>query len=336
MNVLLDPYILAVPDDTTRIEAYLMNLYRWTTAISTREHTFWLTNRILHALWDLDLYPKWETLRVLESRNGVYNVNTLLRACEAELTLPPLLDKLVDNQQYYFEEHETVVVPPAIMERLSGEVAVSLREALALAALGKEFQPHGIFRDLKFGTAPDGFDENILSIDFMVRHIETYEESIISQALEILVDPDDVEETVDIDSIWQDTQRTIIHVHRKLFASNTNPPVCPTVNAGPAFNQSILAHNVNRRPALLFKVFRITVLGLIGEIARNQKTHHNLHVNGVPVNRGKITAWRLWIEHTNPGWRLHYWLYPDGNVELANLVVHDDYTISEPTATGLC
>ena len=48
---------------------------------------------------------------------------------------------------------------------------------------------------------------------------------------------------------------------------------------------------------------------------------------------GGISAWRLWVQDSSPGWRVHYWLYPDNSVEFAGFVKHNDYSIAEPLRT---
>jgi len=338
MNILLDPYILAVPEQDEQVQAYIENLYTWTTAITKKEHHFWISQSMLDALWDANRYPLWSVLQQFEQRleqclpqDRIYNINTLMRACEPQLMTPPLLDDLFSNSILYYDDEEVVVIPYEIEARLPKEVSYALRKTLVLSAIGRQLEVNEVFENLLFGTASNGFRNKQLNVNFRTQHIETEEGQEIAYALDMLFTPDEVSEVEDLVSFWQNTSHAIEYVHKKLFATDSTPPVCPTVFSHPLFNRQVANYNIDRRSVLLFKLFRVIVLGLTGDIPRKQKTHHVLHNNEKPVKRGDITAWRLWIEYGAPGWRVHYWLYPDGSVELANFVKHDNFTIPEPS-----
>lgn len=335
MNIILDPYVLAVPDRAERAEAYLETLHTWLRAVAEESsaHHLWLSQQALFAMYDAHCYPSWDAMMQLEEclpPDKPYNAFTLFRACEAQLTAPPLLDDLIHNQRLFYETEQVVVLPDVIAARLPAAVAQALRDTLVLAAIGHEAHAHPVFEELSFGTAPDGFEERVLNLAFEVEDIETQQTRTVEQAWEMLFSPQELAQVDDFSAIWQDTPAAMYYVYKTLFASNSAPPTCPRVTSHPDFNQQIIAFDVNRQGSLLLKVFRKLALGLTGAIPRNTRPHHTLHYNGRDVRRGEISAWRLRVEHGTPGWRVHYWLYPDNSVELSAFVKHDDFTIAEP------
>lgn len=338
MNIILDPYVLAVPDRVERAEAYLETLNTWLRAVGEEgsAHHLWLSQQALYAMFDAHCYPSWDALMQLEERmppDKAYNVCTLFRACQAQLTTPPLLDDLIHNQRLFYETEQVMVLPAVIAARLPEGVAQALRDTLVLAAIGHEAHAHTVFEELAFGTAPDDFEERVLNLAFDAQDIETQQTRTVEQAWEMLFSPEELVQADDLPSIWQDTPAAMRCVYKAIFAANSTPPTCPTVVSHPDFNQHIMTFGVNRQEALLFKVFRKLALALTGAIPRNTQYHHPLHHNGQSVQRGGISAWRLWVQDSSPGWRVHYWLYPDNSVEFAGFVKHNDYSIAEPLRT---
>lgn len=335
MNILLDPYILAVPRPyEKRTIEYLENLEQWTAAIRRQgKARFWTAQVVFDALWDENLYPTWETIAQLEAAlpaDKEINAQTALRACEREIFEPPLLDELVDNQTLYYEGTDVIIIPPAIADRLPRAVADAFRETLALAAVGSYLQVNPLFKDLVFGTVANGFQEKDLLTEFDAQNLEDAETHHVSKSWTMFFSPEQLYEIDNLIDIWQNTPRAIRWVHHKLYSGDSRHPL-PKVSSSAEFNASIKKYSLDKRSASLYKIFRKIVQAATGDISKNQKIHHRLHRNGKNITRGRIIAWRLWIENATPGWRVHYWQYPNGEIELACLVKHDDYTIPEPS-----
>jgi len=339
MNFILDPYILALPDSTTetlRLQDYAERLYMWTREVNRRNHKFWLSWAILDALYGSGLYPTYENLQNLTINaqfSAVHDAYTLFRATERELTEPPLLDDQIQDRDIAYELEQALVIPAAIESRLPDSVAQALRKTLILAALAARKGIDEVFGDLSFATAPNGFRESDLRLEFEAILPGLDDIIIIDDAWPMLTSPAQIDDLEGFTSFWEDTDRAMRWIHRQVFIANSSPPPYPKVRAHADFNQSVKKFQCHRKPAILTKVFRTIVMGLTGEISCYSKTHHPLTKGGEQVCIGEVTAWRLWIEHSNPGWRVHYWRYPDGSFELANLVVHDDLYISLPAQT---
>lgn len=333
MNILLDPFIFAVPDNASQMTDYLENLYSWVAAVGTNCNKYWLSSEIVDALLETKRYPNWENLQLVQQQASelVYDVNTTLRACEFQLMEPPLLDGLFNNDLYYYDDKSVLLVPPEIEKRLPEKLSMALKQTLATAAIGRHFQLHPVFSNLVFGTVSAGIVDGQLNVNLDVHNLDSKTNLPLLYSLDMLFSPSDIDYIVNILDIWEDTARMTSYVHHKIYSSNQKPPKLPVIIASPAFNQSIINYNLHRQSAELFKIFRTIVLGLVGEIRRNQKEHHNLHNNGKPLSHGSSTAWRLWVEHSTPGWRVHYWLHSDGCIELATLVPHHNLTIPRPS-----
>jgi hypothetical protein len=341
MNILLDPYILALPEEPSRAEAYLDALSTWTEVIGNgqSQHHVWLSQVMLSALWDTHLYPTWDSLTALEVHlpdSKAYNVHTLFRACEAQLTTPPLLDDLLSNSTHYYENDQVVVIPEAIAHRLPEPVAVALRETLALAALGYTLLAHEAFVSLVFGTTVEAGEERSLHIDFNAQDIRTEQMTVVRHCWDIITSPDALDDDnaltdPDLCDFWRDTARAVASLYKLVYGSSSVAPPCPVVIAHALFNQQVAEFNLDKQPALLSKLFRQLVKGATGMMPRRTKYHHPLYYNGKALRKQDASAWRLWVESSTPGWRLHYWLYTDGCIELASFVKHDDYSITDPS-----
>lgn len=325
MNILLDPYILAVPGvDENRADDYLENLYQWTTAIARHGgHRFWLSSALYSALSGCGLYPNYDTIRHIESSasDKVYNVHSTLRACERTLFCPPMFDDLLANEVLYFEEDQVVVIPAAIAERLPEVIANALRETLAIAALGRYTESHPVFDNLVFATVPNGFDEEYLQARLEPVDIETETVKNVSEEWKMLFSPDELENSDELLAFWEDTRKAVTWACRQLDES-IDQMVPYTIGA--RFNESIKKTHMDRYPRVMQALFTKTVKCLCGAIPRSEKSEgtpnhpirkHRSHEK-VKRHRDGAEAYRL---HIQGRWRLHYWLKPDGSVELANV-----------------
>jgi len=140
---------------------------------------------------------------------------------------------------------------------------------------------------------------------------------------------------------WQDTSRALSWKLAQLRASGTimKDAKCPTLKAGPEFNNSINANNPSRNPGLVDTTFRNTLLAVCeapgfqrhktarGPDKRVNKHHRLLNAGDHITRHDGSTAWRV---HLCGNHRLHYWLLPDGGVELSVVTndQHNDFYIA--------
>lgn len=338
MNFILDPYILAVPQspvDPQRIEEYAENLYLWVTEAVNHEHKFWLSGIIVNTLLNEGLYPSYDNLRRLQQNAPsilVFDAITLFRAAERGLMEPPLLDELIDDSGILVESEHALVIPVAIEQRLPEPVGQALRKTLILSAYAARCTTNDVFFDLLFATAKNGFRDADLRVEFdalipLLESIET-----VTKEWPIVTSPNQLSDVGGLAAFWENTEKALRWVYDDIFAADTSPPPYPVVTTHSGFNKTVRDCHCHKRPATLLKIFRTTVLGLTGTLPRNTETHHPLTKGGKQIVSGQATAWRLWIEHASPGWRLHYWKFPDGSIELANLVTHDSLFIPTPNS----
>lgn len=99
----------------------------------------------------------------------------------------------------------------------------------------------------------------------------------------------------------------------------------PDYRLSPGFADSMRGFDDDRQA----KALRAIVDLLVGN--KNRTSHHLRHGDaGPPRTRAEdgAIAWRVYIEENTPqARRLHYWLLKGGEIELARVVLHDDYSI---------
>ena len=333
MHILLDPYILAVPVSGKRsLDDYLERLYVWTTAIGKREAQFWLPYVVYETLQKANLYPSFEVLRnvIGSSDNSSFDVQTTMRACERSLYGPPIFEDLFENQSWYYEKDQVHLIPAAITNRLPPEVADALRETLALAVLGRRERAHPVFEDLLYATVPNGFQEKSLYtyvVTYKVTEEEANEETEIKEEWRMIFSPEEIDDIIGLLSFWKNTTRALAWARHQVTKEGFSTENMANYRVGKRFNQSILATHMNQHPQVMEALFIKIVKCLCGiiprsNISRDSPNHpiregRNSHTQ-VTRKRGnaKDTAWRLRIQGD---WRLHYWLLPDGTIELANV-----------------
>jgi hypothetical protein len=247
------------------------------------------------------------------------------------LTEPPLLDDLFDDTDVMYELDQVLVIPSAVEQRLPGDVARALRKTLMLSAVAARYEINDVFRNLLFASAKNGFEDTELQVEFdaLIKTLEGIE--TITNEWPIVTSPAQLDDIEGLASFWEDTDKALRWIYGQIFAAHKSPPPYPTVTTHSGFNDTIKRHQCHNRSATLLKIYRTIVMALTGFVPRNSKTHHPLTRGANQLVSGKATAWRLWIEQKSPGWRLHYWMFTDGSIELANLVPHDNLFIPEPS-----
>ena len=216
-------------------------------------------------------------------------------------------------------------------------VSRALQETLIHAAIGRELQLGVVYDDLVFGTSPNGFCETELGVDFLAQHIETDQMVPISQTWPMIFSPEDLNELGGLTSFWRNTESALAWAHRRLEKEGSLAgvsPVMPNIKAGDAFNTSVYALHLDKTRDMLEQLFKKIVLASVGIIPRYKRAtgtdgknnhHHPLKRGKNPIKReDDAEAWRL---HIYASCRLHYWLLPDGAIELSKVCTHEDYTI---------
>lgn len=333
MNFLLDPYILAIPSvNGEKIERYAENLYKWASEIKRNEHKYWTSSFIVYALTENEQYPSWDAIKKYMSYSqDVYSAYDVFRSIEKEIVSPPYLDDQFQMGPCEYELEETIVIPEQIEARLHEDVAESLRETLIIITIAKNIENNELANSILFGTS-DIFDksESISLETYVIKDDDDDIKELLSN-WRIITSIEQLDELEGFLSFWKDTQRAVDWMYRELTRAESKPEPCPRVIASDGFHESICRHGFHKNPTMLEKIFRNIVLGLIGKIPRTSTkgtSHHALTdgPNGPQFVReiDKATAWRLYIQESNPGWRVHYWLRQDDTVELGKFCSHDD------------
>jgi len=334
MDFLLDPFIITIPSSNgNRAENFIDGLYDWTSEIRRKNHKFWLSFPIVNALIQENQYPDLNNIPRYMEKGVFVDAITLFQALRKIMEFPSYLDETIPQiDHFYFELEDSVVLPSEVEERLSPTVADALKETLIELAIAKDVFDDKLANKILFGTSDIPEDEERILLETCVINIDNDDTKDLTSEWDIVTSIEQLDEIEGFMSFWEDTQRAISWMYRQVIIGESNPEPCPKVIAGEGFHDSIRSHGYHNKPTMLRKIFRITVLGLIGKIPRTtgkkESTHHALTDGkaGPQYIResDQATAWRLYIQEKYPGWRVHYWQKKDKSVELIKFSSHDD------------
>lgn len=337
MEVFIDPFLFAIPKDPSPlvIEKYLGALLIWSSEIETNRENFWTANQIVTALEDANQYPYLNNvialLRPIFGRESVSQAQTFCRACDKVLTTPPFIDdpEICCNQRFYPEPGSTEISPPVILSRLDKKVANALEDTLILMSVPIPAAQTRLAEDMVFASTD--LTDSRVHLESCLLDIEPKEPvpCKLVHDWQTAILPQDLLTIAGLPSFWWDTPLALKWMYDKLITDATlqHSHHLPEINAGPKFNKSIIDLHFDNNPSILRAIFAETVKGMTGFYPRfktaEKNNHHPLKSGVEQIMRyDGATAWRLYITRSTPKIRLHYWLYPDGSIELSLIVVH--------------
>ena len=190
-----------------------------------------------------------------------------------------------------------------------------------------------VFSSLLFGTAPDGFKATQLDVHLLAQNLETDALAELRSTLGMIFAPNEADGYEVLESIWQNTQKAVSWAYQTLKRDGTlsgHARELPRITAKPCFNESILELHLEQQDNAMKSLFGAVIEAALGVRPRYMKaegnTHHPLREGIQQIDRkvDEATAWRL---HFHADYRLHYWLLPNGDMELSLVVVHENAKI---------
>lgn len=339
MNLLIDPIILTLPENTYGKEQclqFVTSLSDWSSiVISQMDRRFVVTKSCAVALLnDLDRYPTPDNVRRLWEVADIYEVDwrTAYRACKRILEAPYFEDEVSVPMEISYED---IQVRPDLIERLSASIAFAFREALAKVAYAKEISQDPFALSLGLITHPieNGDDAEINGV---------VNESDLATELPLLETPADLRRIVGLYELWKDTDEAIAWAVDYLKRKRCLPDSAEMApySVGADFNASIVDNHYNTRYDRLAQIFVKTAQLLTGQIPHKKaKRNHPLRKDGKPMIRWdessgeRWEAWRFWITTGSHAMRLHYW-WQNGNYFLSKVGPHEDYSIGSAPSIG--
>lgn len=345
-SVTIDAGVLAVPSSAASREAayhYLDTLLDWSTLLKERWVAIYMSESASGALLDDNMYPLRDDLRRFFAKHEIveYDVNTVATVADRLLRLTPSFESHFAIQEVLTHDVEMI---PDILETCSG---ISLRSDLAriivLVAILRQHCYESVFdhslilrrangqtvhvralicmlehhrEDLQqLPNPPDYLESDVLVCDNFKGLIECLDENIV-----LLQASDDV----GVEAAIQ------ISLFKSRLESGATPDWndTPTYSLGRRFWPSFLRLNPTEQIAAA------SLRAIIETLERtNAADTHWLRLgeggNDPQIVRtaDRAKAWRRDIDRNH---HLHYWLCPDGTIELASIAFpHDDYDIPE-------
>jgi hypothetical protein len=342
-NVTIDACILASPrqDEAADVaHRYVERLLDWSNLLDEPWVSICMSERASAALHEDGLYPLRDHLRQLFSTQNIveYDVNTVAMVIDRLLQITPSFETYFSIQDILAEE---LMLEPDILCLCSGnKLQTDLARCVVLIAILREhcrepLNNHSLIlrrapdrtvqvrakiyileherEDLTpFPVHPEYFEGSVLICDDFKGLVACLNEEIILLRA--------------TDNIGVDTAIRIA-----MYKSRLNSGVEPEWNDIPAYRVGRLfrkiLHEIHPTEQLASRVLRAIVESLEQV---NMATTHKLRTGvggGNPQQmRGRDKAMRRDIDHE---YHLHYWQCEDGTIELASVVVHDDFSIPE-------
>jgi len=344
MDFLLDPYILAVPELSRGADPareYLFSLQAWAAEVTAGAHKFWLSAPILESLCRVNQYPLYDQVKSLAQRikheSKIFDANTAFRACEPILVSPPYIDdKLQNGYAIRVDEATTVIIPDVIANRLHPEVADALRETLARVGYAKEKHSQELAVSLLFATSALEGQDDTVGVEADIYAPDRSNRLKVETDWLLITSPSELGEIKKLETFWANIEQAVNWAYQDLCdcgVLDKEKHKLPNFAVGGRFSQCIQQQHWDKRPDYLAKVFRTAVKVLTGYWSRGTKKNHELRISSSNRRqriraRDGATAWRAQVTRGRLAIRLHYWLTPDGVVELSTIGPHENYKIA--------
>lgn len=343
-HVTIDSSVLALPDGCRAdgIGEYVERILDWKQLLDERWVGVHMSARTPEILFGSGCYS-YQSLKSIFSRAGIeqYDARTVNRVVMALLQVTPSFEEFFGVRDVLTSEVETA---PDVMSAVKPPViAVELARLIVLAALVNQCDEnmrngHAIVIGSHTGT-------NVISVKAMIYELEHSRSDLndFARAPEMFEGSiwacgnfvSFVEKT-DERELWRSSGCPVdLHaaIRVALLKSGTRRGVrrswvnLPRFRIGKHFYQTAMQCCSGRPQGYCDKVLR-AVVETVDKL--EMADTHALRVDrgassAQVVRRGTDKAWRRDIDHE---FHLHYWDCADGQVELANVVAHNDFEIT--------
>lgn len=342
-SVTIDAGVLSVPVKNGTAEdadRYVETILDWSKLLDEPWVAIYMSERASNALFNDDLYPLRDHLKQLFAANGIveYDVNTVAVVVDRLLQLTPSFETFFSIREVLTDN---LTLEPDLLRMCAGDgLRSELTRCVVLIAILRQHCPQDArehllilrnanckivrvraqLHDLEQARAdlgalvfhPEYFEGEVLVCDDFRGLVECLDESAI-----LLRARDDLGIETAI--------RVALYKSRLAKQSAPEWDDVPRHRIGARFIASIQA--VHPKDELASRVLRAVVETLH---RTNMADTHALRTGpgggDPPRVRGKDSAMRRDIDYE---YHLHYWQCADGTVELASVVVHNDFSIPE-------
>jgi hypothetical protein len=328
-HVLLDPYVVAIPEPERSVDEYLQQLMDWLPLLNRQRERCSIQRAAVAALMEENRYPTHSTLAAR------------LRAAGAEaFSVPDVQNWLrpIAEREPYFEDYvgiQAVLVesahiePDTVLTRLGESTRAAFRDGLFLAALvdTRSRQGQGVVVGSPAlpaaGLGVAGRISAIETTDGVVEELDLH----VAREIEVVSDACFLDVAEDLATLYARPIEAVALICRSI---GVDVKELPTVTAGPLFVDSLTRLGVHRADGVLRQVYRRAAQALVGELpkiagARLHPVRESSAADADQVVRsdgGRL--WRCMVTKHGAGYRLHYWQKGDGSIELEALMKESD------------
>lgn len=334
-HIVVDPFLIAVPDEPDEYSSYVEMLVKWLSCLSTHRKICSISEEAVFALWDSGHYPTRERLGSLLQAAGIQHVGLLdvLNLLRVLAEVQPFLEHHLDVRTATHTDLE--ISPEKILERQPGEVGSRFGTALLVAGWA---QNNGwASRGLRVATSEDGEWATSLYITGRLTLVERLNGDLvpfdakIMTSVGLLFDPDCIDDDVCLEDIWQDVAKaTAWMLKRRIGRAERVGVTLPRVTCSPSFVESMEAYAIPSQRGTLETVFQRIVLAAMGRLHEVKGAKLHPVREGAGAEEPQVTRsdgaklWRCMVTQRGAGFRLHYWEYPDGSIEVDRVMVESD------------
>jgi len=330
-HVLIDPYVLAVPNDPATIGAYVSGLLTWLPVLSTQRNECSCFQSALPILLEEGRFPTHDTLAPLFARAAAqeFSLVDLLQMIRVIAATEPFFEHFIDRRAA--AATEIVIVPATILQRLGERLGAATREALVLTAVAHDrgWCSHRTYWATSIWNEPDEWitaSANVSLVELLSGDIEAFDRGVQGR-LKVLTATAEVAFGGSIADTYQSPASAVALVLHRLRQFDAQIPDAVVVSAGDQFVSSLEEHNLQAQQAILETVFERAAFAAIGRLheiagAKLHPVRTTQAADSPQVERADgAKLWRCMVTKAGAGYRLHYWSLPGGGVELDEILV---------------
>ena len=348
-NIVIDPIIIITPPDNSPkevIEAWFSNLSTWLNEALSAPFIWLHYQQASNLLQEHNRFPDFNKLRRLQQQYQLdININQLGRRINDFFRDDNLdLASQIDHLDFVIEPEigSTLVQPLQFIARLPGYIHDDFYILLAKCCVCKHI-PLPFGENLSIATLALPGNASVITVSFNI--IEALPDSIckdgktITQTFPLIITPDDLSSFTDIIDAWSQGEKSIIYTIQQQLKKDLAAANIKTFkfHLGPYFVQSVNERGLDTNGVVLRSIIR-AASNIILDRAKNIKGYglHDLRISEAPDSpqRERTSdngrAWRLKLQQSGAGWRLHYWQIPtlDGPlIEFANICKENERKI---------
>lgn len=334
-QVFVDPYIVALPkdEDQETYRKYFNAINLWLACLVDNEGNYSTSKECIYGLIDEGRFPWYQIIKDIISKYDLYeytdyDVSNKLRLLsengpfiEERTGIAAIVTEILD-----FE-------PELILNRIGKGIRNSLTNALSIGIIAqKDIFPKD---SLAFGTVDIDEENKYLAIKTNIELIERVDGDIekinelFVENIRFILKPDELYDQK-IDEILADPNKALEFIYVEQFQPAKSETMANIpISVGPSFIKSLHDLNLQKKNSILYKIYYYALLALFKKLhfLKGAKLHAvrvSQAADAPQIEREGAKKWRCQLSKHGAGYRLQYWSYPDGSIELDAVMIESE------------